>query len=118
MKRCPNCQRTYSETTLNFCRIDGARLVEISRDAPMELIGTELISDENVTTSVLPAKSSRLAASPRPITKYAKSGEVNIAYQVIGEGPIDLVFVPGWVSHLEYMWEEPSVERFLNRLAT
>ena len=42
---------------------------------------------------------------------------MNIAYQVIGEGPIDLVFVSGWVSHLEYMWEEPSVARFFNRLA-
>ena len=42
-----------------------------------------------------------------PTTKYAKSGDVHIAYQVVGEGPQNLVLVPGWVSHLEYAWEEP-----------
>jgi pimeloyl-ACP methyl ester carboxylesterase len=49
---------------------------------------------------------------------YARSGDVNIAYQVIGEAPIDLVFVMGWVSHLEYFWREPSFARFLLRLAS
>jgi pimeloyl-ACP methyl ester carboxylesterase/DNA-binding winged helix-turn-helix (wHTH) protein len=49
---------------------------------------------------------------------YARSGDVNIAYQVLGSGPIDLVFVMGWVSHLEYYWKEPSFARFLERLAT
>ncbi len=50
--------------------------------------------------------------------RYARSGEVNIAYQVIGDGPLDLVFVMGWVSHLEYFWNEPSFARFLRRLAS
>jgi pimeloyl-ACP methyl ester carboxylesterase len=49
--------------------------------------------------------------------RYARSGDVNIAYQVLGTGPIDLVFVMGWVSHLEYYWREPSFARFLRRLA-
>jgi pimeloyl-ACP methyl ester carboxylesterase len=49
--------------------------------------------------------------------QYARSGDVNIAYQVLGSGPIDLVFVMGWVSHLEYFWTEPSFARFLQRLA-
>jgi pimeloyl-ACP methyl ester carboxylesterase/DNA-binding winged helix-turn-helix (wHTH) protein len=49
---------------------------------------------------------------------YAHSGDVNIAYQVLGTGPIDLVFVMGWVSHLEYFWHEPSFARFLRRLAS
>ena len=53
-----------------------------------------------------------------PITRYARSGDVNIAYQVIGDGPIDLVFVMGWVSHLDYFWREPSFARFLHRLAS
>jgi len=53
-----------------------------------------------------------------PETHYARSGDVNIAYQVVGEGPIDLVFVMGWVSHLEYFWAEPSFARFLQRLAS
>jgi pimeloyl-ACP methyl ester carboxylesterase len=54
--------------------------------------------------------------TPPPI-KYAKNGGVHIAYQVLGDGPIDLVFVHGWVSHLELNWEEPTIARFLERLA-
>ena len=52
-----------------------------------------------------------------PTTHYARSGDVNIAYQVVGSGPLDLVFVMGWVSHLECFWKEPSFARFLRRLA-
>lgn len=55
--------------------------------------------------------------APVPEVHYARSGEVNIAYQVIGNAPLDLVFVMGWVSHLEYFWSEPSFARFLRRLA-
>jgi class 3 adenylate cyclase len=51
-------------------------------------------------------------------TRYAKSDGVSIAYQVHGEGPIDLVFVPGFVSHVELLWEEPAAARFLRRLAS
>ncbi len=54
----------------------------------------------------------------RPETRYARSGDVNIAYQVVGDGPRDLVLVPGWVSNLDVFWEEPSMERFLQRLAS
>jgi pimeloyl-ACP methyl ester carboxylesterase/DNA-binding CsgD family transcriptional regulator len=50
--------------------------------------------------------------------RYARSGDVNIAYQVVGEGPIDLVLVLGWVSHLAYVWELPALSAFLNRLAS
>ncbi len=52
-----------------------------------------------------------------PETRYARSGDVHIAYQVVGEGPRDLVLAPGWVSHVEYAWEEPWFSRFLERLA-
>lgn len=55
---------------------------------------------------------------PVPETRYARSGDVDIAYQVLGDGPVDLVFVMGWVSHLEYFWKEPSFARFLRRLAS
>jgi pimeloyl-ACP methyl ester carboxylesterase len=51
-------------------------------------------------------------------THYADSNGVNIAYQVHGEGPLDLVFVPGFVSHVELIWEEPSVARFFRRLSS
>lgn len=51
-------------------------------------------------------------------TKYARSGELHIAYQVVGYGPLDLVYVPGWVSHVELAWEEPTLARFLHRLTS
>lgn len=53
----------------------------------------------------------------QPETRYAKSGDVHIAYQVVGDGAFDLVLVPGWVSHLEYEWEVPLYAGFLSRLA-
>jgi pimeloyl-ACP methyl ester carboxylesterase len=53
-----------------------------------------------------------------PETRYAKSGDVNIAYQVVGEGPLDLVYVPGWISNVELMWEEPAHAHVLQRLAS
>ena len=54
----------------------------------------------------------------QPETRYAKSGGVNIAYQVLGDGPGDLVFVTGWVSNIEVFWENSSLSRFLTRLAS
>lgn len=51
-------------------------------------------------------------------TEYARSGDLHIAYQVVGDGPFDLVYVPGWVSHVEQAWEEPSLARFLKRPAS
>ena len=45
----------------------------------------------------------------QPKTKYARSGDVSIAYQVVGDGPIDIVYVPGFISHVELIWEMPPV---------
>lgn len=53
-----------------------------------------------------------------PETRYASSDGVSIAYQTFGDGPIDLVIVPGWVSNLDAFWEEPAVEEFYRRLAS
>jgi len=53
-----------------------------------------------------------------PQTRYAKSGDVSIAYQVFGSGPRDLVYVPGWASNIDLFWEEPTYARMLNRLAS
>src|SRR3989442_12202709 len=50
--------------------------------------------------------------------RYARNGDVNIAYQVVGDGPLDLVLVLGWVSHLAYVWELPAMAGFLKRLAS
>ena len=52
-----------------------------------------------------------------PDVQYAKSGDINIAYQVSGEGPFDLVFVPGYVTHLELHWAIPSFAPFLEQLS-
>lgn len=51
-----------------------------------------------------------------PKIRYAKSGDLHIAYQIVGGGPVDLLFVSGFVSHLELIWEEPDLAAFLNRL--
>jgi class 3 adenylate cyclase/pimeloyl-ACP methyl ester carboxylesterase len=54
-----------------------------------------------------------------PETRYALTADgVSIAYQVVGEGPLDLVYVPGWVSHLEATWEEPTLASFCEQLAS
>ena len=79
-----------------------------SRDIHSLLPGAKVIDVTPVETPLLRP----------PDTMYARSGEVNIAYQVIGDAPLDLVFVMGWVSHLEYFWREPNFARFLLRLAS
>src|SRR5919204_4194120 len=81
-----------------------------------------------VTSATRPERSisspTRLRVSTRtrigmepPETRYTRSGDVSIAYQVVGEGPLDLVYVPGWISNVELMWEEPSHAHVLDRLA-
>ena len=52
----------------------------------------------------------------QPITHYAKSGDVSIAYQVFGEGPINLVVVPGFVSNIENLWDQPDLVRWMLRM--
>jgi pimeloyl-ACP methyl ester carboxylesterase len=52
-----------------------------------------------------------------PVTQYAKSGDVYVAYQVFGSGPIDLVFVPGWISHLDLWWDNPLTSDWLKGLS-
>jgi class 3 adenylate cyclase len=53
-----------------------------------------------------------------PETRYARSGDYHIAYQVTGEGPLDLVYIPTWISQAEHYWEEPAVARYFGRLAS
>ncbi|MEX2447353.1 MAG: adenylate/guanylate cyclase domain-containing protein [Solirubrobacterales bacterium] len=54
----------------------------------------------------------------QPKTRYAKNGDVNIAYQVVGDGPLDLVFVFGYLSHLDLIWSTPESAAFFRRLAS
>lgn len=59
----------------------------------------------------------RRSMDPPPV-RYAKNGEVHIAYQVWGNGPLDLILVPGWISHLGVMWENPALVEVFQELAT
>lgn len=108
--------------------------------APVEIVGDNLeasmteqvsarvtlpdIGDREDTRAVIAlldssdATSEPTLAAYKPQTNYVQNGDVNIAYQVIGSGDLDVVFVMGWVSHLEYFWEEPHFAAFLNRLAS
>src|SRR4051794_18825918 len=51
----------------------------------------------------------------RPRTQYAKVGSISIAYQVTGDGPVDLVRVLGWISNVDYDWEYPPMARLIER---
>jgi class 3 adenylate cyclase len=53
-----------------------------------------------------------------PNTRYARSGDFSVAYQVVGEGPLDLVYIPGAISHLDLAWEHPGYVRFMRRLSS
>lgn len=53
----------------------------------------------------------------KPVTQYTKSGRINIAYQVFGSGPVDLVYIPGWISNIDWMWACPELVVFLQELS-
>ena len=53
-----------------------------------------------------------------PELHYAVSGDVHIAYTVVGDGPIDIVIVAGFLTHLGVLWEEPGYRRFVDRLSS
>ena len=53
-----------------------------------------------------------------PQTRYARSGDLHIAYQVVGEGPMDLIYVPSWISQVEHYWDEPMVAGYFRRLTS
>lgn len=80
------------------------------------------IDDGTLSTDKLAASihnsSPPLLIRQTPETRYVQNGDVNIAYQVLGDGPVDIVFVMGWVSHLEYFWKHHLFASFLERLAS
>src|SRR6185437_10528750 len=59
-----------------------------------------------------------LMADTTPAIRYARSGDVHVAYQVVGDGPVDIVFVEGFVTNRHVVWEEPSYRRFVERLGS
>ena len=114
-----------------FCRSDGA-ILESLDNVPTEILSKRFdpsTFDPSTSSATRVQKTTlgqsskltpraRTTGDLRPETRYAKSGDINIAYQVLGSGPVDLVYVPGWVTHLEYGWEEPSLARFYRKLAS
>ncbi|BDC50191.1 hypothetical protein F183_A25070 [Bryobacterales bacterium F-183] len=104
----------YIETVPKF----GYRFAAPVRTAPAAGVADATLDLTPPQPPKPPAAASVAKLEKPPETRYARNGGVNIAYQVIGDGPIDLVFVMGWVSHLEYFWAEPSFARFLRRLSS
>ncbi len=92
------------------------RYVETAHRRGYRFIAPVTLNPTPVSTAPIPSPTAQ-APAETPATHYAHSGDVNIAYQVIGSGPIDLVFVMGWVSHLDCFWTEPTFARFLRRLS-
>lgn len=71
------------------------------------------------SADALPAEPTHAALPAKQLeTRYVQNGDVNIAYQVVGSGPIDIVFVMGWISHLEYFWKHHLFASFLDRLSS
>lgn len=64
------------------------------------------------------AQTEKFRPRPRPLTHYVKSAGSNIAYQVTGHGPVDVVYVPGWVSNLDVAWDSPRFAHVLTRLGS
>jgi pimeloyl-ACP methyl ester carboxylesterase len=117
MKRCPSCQETYFDETMKFCRSDGG-ILESLDNVPTEILTRRVVPSTPSVVNPQTTTRLRITGDLKPETRYAKSGDINIAYQVLGEGPVDLIYVPGWVTHLEYGWEEPSLARFYRKLAS
>ncbi|MGI9390970.1 MAG: alpha/beta fold hydrolase, partial [Boseongicola sp.] len=56
-------------------------------------------------------------AIAKPKTQFTRAGDVAIAYQVVGDGPVDLIYISGWLHNIEVVWEHPGYRRFLEGLA-
>ena len=116
-------RRTFVDASLRVAAArtldDGLTLDILRRVAAIDPASEEVVARiaERVRTFERPsARSTASVAIPK--TRYTKSGDVNIAYQVVGDNGPDLVFVMGWVSHVEYFWTHPRVANFFRRLAS
>ncbi len=103
---------TARQVTDELRALNSLQLTDAAGPAPTNLSGGTSVS-RSEPTIVPGSDSSRI-----PDVRYAASGDVNIAYQVFGSGDFDIVFVMGWVSHLEWFWKDPSFARFLRELGT
>jgi DNA-binding winged helix-turn-helix (wHTH) protein/pimeloyl-ACP methyl ester carboxylesterase/class 3 adenylate cyclase len=91
---------------------------DTSEDIVRELVKKNPLVEEQTGYPIAGLEKGVVLMRRSPEIRYARSGDINIAYQVVGDAPLTMVFVMGWVSHLEYFWEEPSFARFLTRLSS
>ncbi|WP_170979366.1 alpha/beta fold hydrolase [Roseomonas sp. HF4] len=107
-----------TEDALTQCIADIRRAIgdeerQLLRTIPRR--GYMLLPAREVQDGTLPAPA---PVRRLPETRYARSGDCHIAYQVTGEGPVDLVFAQGYVTHLEIEWEDPRPARFIDGLSS
>ncbi|RAZ84342.1 alpha/beta hydrolase [Mesorhizobium hawassense] len=100
-----------------LCRDALQRELRLMPEAETRNLHEELRA-RRASSPARPAASSAEPESARPPTHYVKSSGVNIAYQVTGDGPVDLVYVPGWVSNLDLAWASPRFSHVLKRLGS
>ncbi|HXI23661.1 MAG TPA: alpha/beta hydrolase, partial [Pyrinomonadaceae bacterium] len=103
---------------MNYCLQDGTPLVSVYPGSEDPTRRLNRSTAETIILPTPPGADASEVSTLHPETHYAKSGNVNIAFQIVGKGPIDIVYVPGWVSHVEYAWESPLVANFYRRLAS
>jgi pimeloyl-ACP methyl ester carboxylesterase/DNA-binding winged helix-turn-helix (wHTH) protein len=115
-------EQKYIETVPKFgyrfvAEVDSDGASSVPEDVVETFRGRVYLSDSDADQP-LPDHPQKFVAPLRPATNYVQNGDVDIAYQVLGEGPVDIVFVMGWVSHLEYFWKHHLFASFLERLAS
>jgi pimeloyl-ACP methyl ester carboxylesterase len=99
------CVIPHRYVSINWIDVTGGDL-EATVEALCDAAGVGTASVRDTSTEVIPQ------------THYARSGDGSIAYQVFGEGPVDLVLVPGFISHVEHDWNSPGWAGLLRRLGT
>ncbi|TGQ64249.1 alpha/beta fold hydrolase [Mesorhizobium sp. M00.F.Ca.ET.186.01.1.1] len=105
----------------DLCRDALHRHLHLQPEAETRRLYEELRARRTATDRGVAANAGTVAASTRPAspsTHYVKSAGSNIAYQVTGNGPVDLIYVPGWVSNLDLAWASPRLAHVLHRLGS
>ena len=88
------------------------RFIETRHRRGYQFVAALTESEPGVTTVA------QRVSSGIPATRYARAGDTTVAYQVLGDGPVDVVYVPGWITHLEYRWQQPRAVQLLRRIAS
>ena len=106
----PETRRLYED--LRARRISSGKAARADRESGTLLDPAGSSREEAAVRSQLDSEAAR------PQTHYVKSAGCNIAYQVTGDGPVDMIYVPGWVSNLDYLWASPRVTHVFKRLGS